>query len=640
MRVKELPLALDRSQRTEYLRLRLGSRSHELIARLDGEPVLRDLTRTALTLCQVTDLFDAGLPIPPTKMGVIESTMGLLEHRPEHSSHLQSVPLSGRTTEYLVAVAAAMTERGEVETAEEHARGVVSVVSLRLHDAGQISSLPDQGEILDALCKYHVLERVEYPGVLFRFAHQQFQEFYAALLVKSKLRELVDGAAVADGQEFTRRFLNEPGWSEPLRMIAAELGSADASPVNAALTSKAGSMLVELALDTDCVFASELFRLCNLSAGSPCGRLLGERLRFQYQLPEEHFRQCALAGMLESGSDQFADIVVPLLTDNNQQIRLEVYRLLNGIHVSTLGPQWPTTVDSWQEDARAEFFSEILHFGEAPRAILPYALADPSPKVHAVAISALDWLGAHDEMARALETVDDPTFESAIKQLPPEYTPVDVRPRALAMYEAQFRESSDPSTRLRILLKLAELSNGKEDPRFKEELDSYDSKSVGESWQAVVKPVLDIVRRTEPEWVSRWVINRIADGVAWSDNWNQLVTGVPPDVKEQLLTRLETEDFKHVRHPRFVDLLCAAADSVMVKRIFAKLCELRSVIEQAPMQRHEFEWAIEAQLEELFRSLPPDVTVTGLSDLLSRDVEASELAVITRRFSKYRTPGF
>jgi hypothetical protein len=415
-------------------------------------------------------------------------------------------------------------------------------------------------------------------------------------------------------------------------MIAAELGSADASPVNAAVTSKAGSMLVEMVLDTDCVFAGELFRLCKLPPQSPCGGVLGQRLRFLYHLPEEHFRQCALAGMLESGSDQFTDIVVPLLTDNNQQLRLGAYRLLNGIHVSSLGLQWPTTVDSWQEDARAEFFSETLHFGEAPRAILPFALADRSSKVHAVAISALNWLGAHEEMARALATVDDPTFESAIKQLPPEYMPVDIRPRALAMYEAQFRESGDPSTRLRILVKLAELSDRKEDPRFKEELDSYDPKSIGESWQAVIKPVLDIVRRADPEWVSRWVVNRIADGVVWGDDWNQLVTGVPPEVKEHLLTRLETEDFKHVRHPRFVDLLCAAADSAMVERIFARLFELRSIIDRAPMDRHEFEWAIETQLEELFRSLPPNVTVTGLSALLSRDVEASELAVVTRLF--------
>jgi hypothetical protein len=74
MRVRLLPL--DRGQRTEYLRRRLGSRSQELIDRLDGESALNELTRTALMLCQVADLFEAGLPIPPTKMGVIETPWG------------------------------------------------------------------------------------------------------------------------------------------------------------------------------------------------------------------------------------------------------------------------------------------------------------------------------------------------------------------------------------------------------------------------------------------------------------------------------------------------------------------------------------------------------------------------------------
>lgn len=195
-------------------------------------------------------------------------------------------------------------------------------------------------------------------------------------------------------------------------------------------------------------------------------------------------------------------------------------------------------------------------------------------------------------------------------------------------------------TRLRNLLKLTDLNDGKEDPRFKEELNGCDPKRVGESWHEVIKPVLDIVRPTDPEWVSIWVTNRIADGVVWSDDWNLLVTGVPPDVKEQFLTRLETEDFKHIRHPRFVDILCFAADSAMVERIFTKLCELRSMIERAPMERHELEWAIEGQLEEFFRSLPPDVTVIGLSARFSRDVEASELACGNTAFREYRTPGF
>ena len=630
IRVKLLPL--DRLQRTEYLHQRLGSRSRELIARVDANPFLDDLTRTALMLCQVADLFEADFPIPATKMGVIESAMGLLERRPEHASHLQSAPLSGSSSNYLIALAAAMTERGEVESLEQEARAIVSAVSVALHDAGQITSLPDQALILDALCKYHVFERVEYPRVLFRFAHQQFQEFYGALLVKSELRDLVAGVAKASGPVFIRRFLNEPGWSEPLHMIAAELGGQEAATPGTTLISTSANLLVEMALDTDCVFAAELFRICALKAKSPCGRVLGERLRLLHRLDQEQFRQCALAAMLKSGSDQFTDVVIPLLTDTNQQIRLRTYRLQNGIYVSSLGPRWQTTVDGWQEDARADFYSETLHFGQEPHTILSFALADTSPRVHAVAISALNWLGSREEMARALATVDDPTFESAIQQLAPEDISCGIRVRTLALYEAKFGETSDPITRLKNLLKLAELNDGREDPRFKEELNNCDPKRLRGSWHAAIGPVLDQVRRTDPQWVSRWVLKGIGDGLVWTDDLSVLVTDLPVDVKDQWLTRLETVDLKHGRHPRFVDILCATADSAMVERVFAKLCEMWTIVNRSPMERHDLESAVEAQLEELFRSMPPDITVLGLSAQFSRDVDASELAVVTRLF--------
>jgi hypothetical protein len=131
-----------------------------------------------------------------------------------------------------------------------------------------------------------------------------FRSSTQRLFVKRKLQESLDDTAGKAGQQFTRRYINEPGWSEPLRMIASELGTANASSVNAVWTAKASRMLVEMALDTDCVFASELFRLCNVPAKSPCAETLNRRLRFLYQLPDDHFRQFALAGMLESGSER------------------------------------------------------------------------------------------------------------------------------------------------------------------------------------------------------------------------------------------------------------------------------------------------------------------------------------------------
>ena len=49
---------------------------------------------------------------------------------------------------------------------------------------------------------------------------------------------------------------------------------------------------------------------------------MGGRLRQWYDVPDARHKQCALAAMLATGSDDFKDVVVPLLTDPNDQVRL------------------------------------------------------------------------------------------------------------------------------------------------------------------------------------------------------------------------------------------------------------------------------------------------------------------------------
>ncbi len=51
---------------------------------------------------------------------------------------------------------------------------------------------------------FHVLERVDYPAVTFRFEHQQFQEHYVAVGIHAKLLELTDATRVR-------------GWSDEAR---------------------------------------------------------------------------------------------------------------------------------------------------------------------------------------------------------------------------------------------------------------------------------------------------------------------------------------------------------------------------------------------------------------------------------------
>ena len=208
-------LTLTRRERASYLKSRLGGRADELRAKLDGDPVLDDLTRTPFFLSEVTSIFEAGGAIPSTKIGVLEAVTRLVEQSDQHRNHLQQPPLAGRARDYLGELATRMTVQGTVSISEEKARPAVAAVGNLLKDAGQIGAEPDPGGVLGTLCAHHVLERQDYPEVTFRFEHQQFQEFYAAVGIGKKLFDLPPGAEQHKSLDFTKSYVNEPAWAEP-----------------------------------------------------------------------------------------------------------------------------------------------------------------------------------------------------------------------------------------------------------------------------------------------------------------------------------------------------------------------------------------------------------------------------------------
>ncbi len=632
LRARLLPV--NRAQRKRYLDQRLGGKADELRTKLDNDPVLDELTETPLILSEVAVIFEAGAPIPQTKIGVLDSVMRLLEQSEEHSSHLQLEPLSGRANEYLGALAAAMTEQGAVTLPEDNARAIAHSLALKLRDAGQIARLPEPPTVLNVLCAHHVLERMTYPVTSFRFAHQQFQEFYAALLLKRQLLALVGNGDSQHISEYTKRYVNEPAWSEPLRMIANEIGVAATTSAADVTALRAGALLIEMALRADPVFAAVLAYLCGASVWKEIGSALAQCLRELYNMPDEHFRQRALAGMFASGSEDFKDVVLPVLTSENEQVRLGAYRTWPDFHVSSIGPDWQETVRGWNEEVRADFVSELLHFGNERETIASFALADPSVKVRTTAISALVWRGSQEEVTKLLASLDDETFRAALHELPLETIPGPLRPRVLAAYQESYREITDPVARLRALLLIEKVGGGNIVSNLKDELNKCPPGTLEQLGRYVIRPALDLIHRKESEWVSHWVAERIVDGSLRGENWITLVSSVPEKLKQHLLQSIENEDFTHARHSGLISVLAAVSDASMVERMFARLCTLRGIIAGAPDVKHDLEWAVERQLEELFRSLPANVVVAGLSARLSGNVDPLELTVITRLFGR------
>lgn len=625
-------LPLNRAERGSYLEARLKERGRELDAILREDAVLDELTRTPLILSEVTALFEAGKPIPKTKMGVLEAATKLQEQSQEHAEHLAIAPLGGRAAQYLTALAMEMMEEGAVTMTEQAARDVVSQVSARLVKDGQIASVPEPLAVIASLTGHHVLERVPSAADRVQFEHQQFQEFYAAAELAGQIRELAAKGTKQEILEFTKKYINEPAWAEPLRMVAEEIGTAALQTPGDAGALKAGSLLVSRALDCDPVFGGELSFLCGAGVWKELGAEIGNRLRALYG-DRDQPRQVALTAMIATGSDEFRDILLPLLSNADQQVRLETTRLWGDFHLSSLGPDWDKTVSGWPEEVRTEFVSEMIHFGSAARLMVPFALADSSVKVRVAAIEALAWVSL-EAMNDRLSELDDTTFEAAARELPPEWLREANQSRALSVFRKLYGEASDPLQRIRLLMHAAELGESDVGQRLKEDLGKCEAAQAKQLVDFRLKPILDTIRRDDPQWVGQWVAERIVDGTLWHDHWIGYVTGIPRQMQENLLKPLATEDLKHSRNGGGMSVLAASADPQLAQQIFERLCELQQLIGAQDGQRHEVEWAIVHQLDDLFRLLPSKVAVEGLAGELTGDADAQRLIVVSRLLNR------
>ena len=406
-------LRLRPAQRAAYLRARLGDKAPDLRARIEADLSLDELTRTPFNLSVVASLFEVGAAIPTTRVGVLHRLVSLQERRQEHENAVQGAPIFGRHRDYLKVLATQMARRGAVALPEADACTIVAGVVADLVRSGQVGQVAPP-MVLTTLTAHHVLDLVEYPQRTFRFEHQQLQEYFAVLDIRPRLLDLRDeDRGLID--RFTAEYVNGPAWAEPLRMIAETLAEQTGDGERDMRNTRAGVRLVKMALAVDLVFAGELARLCGSIVWNEVSAVVGERFRSVYAIHGCYYRQYAIAAMLATGADAFSDIIVPLLSDKDQQTRLHTYQLWPDIRVSSLGgPNWREQVRDWSEEVRADFVSELLHHHIDDEVTL-FALEDKSITVQKAAVSGLIWNESDDALTRFLESVDAHAFEDVIK---------------------------------------------------------------------------------------------------------------------------------------------------------------------------------------------------------------------------------
>lgn len=610
-------LRLQPTQRGAYLAARLGAKDAELRARIDADPSLDELTRTPFILSEVASLFEADVEIPSTKIGILDQVLRLQERRDEHRNALQAAPIFGLQKEYLKAIATEMTRHGAVALPEAAARAVVATVVRELLNGGQIDPV-GAPTILAMLTAHHVLERVDYPQTAFQFEHQQLQEYYSALDLSVLLLDLRcdDHEATAC---FMADYVNDPAWDEPLRMIAETFAEQTADSETDRRNTCAGRQLVALALAVDPLFAAELAQLCGTAVWGEVRSAVGERLRALYTIRDGSFHQYATAAMLATGADDFSDLIVPLLSGQDQQTRLRTYRLWPDIHVSSLGSNWQEQLRGWSDEVRADFVSELLHH-RIDDEIVAFAAEDKSVAVKKAAISGLMWKASDGALTRVLESMDKQTFEEVSRQNA-DRMPAALRPKTIVAMRKFIESTTDHLARLRTALELINFGETDMDGVIKDALAALSGSDMRNLGPHYIQPALEHLRKTDPVWVSEWMAVQIAEGVLYQhENWLPFATIIPDSLVEKYLQHLESEDLKNGRFGGMTSIIAAGADAALAERVFTKLRELRRKVDGEPGVPHELEWQIMRQLETVFRRLPDDIAATGiLSSVTSVD---------------------
>ena len=172
---------------------------------------------------------------------------------------LAVAPLGGRAAQYLTALAMVMTEAGSVTVTEQTARGIVSKVSAKLREEGQIANVPEPLDVIAGLTAHHLLEK----DAGFRGYSAVRTSAISGILCRIASRKVHQGPREPSNQARGYGIYEEVHQTSPpgrnhcgwLRKRLARWPPQEPEDADAV---KAGALLVSCAFDCDPVFGGEI----------------------------------------------------------------------------------------------------------------------------------------------------------------------------------------------------------------------------------------------------------------------------------------------------------------------------------------------------------------------------------------------
>lgn len=401
VRVNLLPLSeTQQHDISKLLRGEAGLRTLDQAWRTAG---VRDLVTIPLYLKALIALPE-GVPFPTTKEEVLGRFVAAHEEDVQHAEVLADV-MHGLHSRFLEDLAVKATRALTTSIAVDLARQSVARTDDLLVEQGQLTEKPQPNAVLETLVGHHVLTRSGDPAG-YSFQHQQFQEWYASHLVERLI--LASTSDSRSCEMLKADVFNQPAWEEPILFACERLARGGANEQDACAAA------ILSAFEVDPMLAAEMIFRGNDVVWSRVGGNIVERIR-SWHKPGRVDR--AVRFMITSGRPEFADLVWPLISHEDDQVHLRALRASRQFRPSILGGDASRKIEALPLEIRKSLLHEIAGNSGMDGMDLATAVAkgDPEPDVKATVVEALAFRRADRHAAEILRSADDRTFDLVVR---------------------------------------------------------------------------------------------------------------------------------------------------------------------------------------------------------------------------------
>jgi hypothetical protein len=431
---------LSEDQQMAIARANFGTAGETIVDEAWRTSGVRDLIATPLYLWALLSGGAQGVG-PTTKDDVLRFFVQEHERASDHAEALQSA-LFGCHAEILTTLASELNAAGSTTMSETDARRTVMVALAHLREEGQMSGQPEPSAVLEALASHHTLVRSGTGDRGFIFQHQQFQEWYASHAVAQLIRASAKGDIGARSRLRAAVF-DQPAWEESI-LFAVERVSREEPGVAA--------HAVQLALPVDPMLAAEMI----YRAAPPVWQVIGsEMIAFidRWHAPGTVDR--AVRFMIMTGRPEFAPRIWPLASSANTQVQLPTLRAAPRFRPSVLGPDLREKVAALPDPIREHLLASIAAESgvDGMDLVTEIAKRDPSPKVQAEVLQALQFRRAERHVASLLESAREETWVLVARRGYAEGIRAPAVARLQAEREKALANVTAPLDRLRLLLR-------------------------------------------------------------------------------------------------------------------------------------------------------------------------------------------